>query len=157
MRYWILLGVTLVIFSCKTSKNVSEKIDDKTTGKNYPKLPVIKAKLGELPSAATDIRIESAEVKGNVLKVKIWYKGGCGDHDFQLIGDSKIAKSMPPIREMVIVHTVIKDECSREISRNVEFDISDFAANKSANSEIYLVLANYKDKILYTYSEDIQK
>lgn len=132
-----------ILLSCKTSKEITDT--------SIPKDPELMATIGEFPKTSDPIKIDSVQIKGNKMIVSVSYTGGCGNHIFNLIGSSQIAKSMPPIRTVKLFHTSENDNCKKMITRNLHFDISELAYKKEAGSEIYLAVEGVNEKIKYTF------
>lgn len=132
-----------ILLSCKTSKEA--------TNSSIPKDPEMIATIGEFPKSSDPIKIDTVQITGNKMIISVSYSGGCGNHSFQLIGSSQIAKSMPPIRNIKLFHTSENDNCKKLITRNLHFDISALAYKKENGSEIYLTIDGMKEKIKYTF------
>jgi len=109
------------------------------------------ATIGEFPASIDPIKIDSVQIVGNKMLISVSYAGGCGNHNFKLIGSQQIAKSMPAIRAVKLFHTIDNDNCKKMITRVLHFDISELAYKKENGSEIYLALDGYKEKLKYTF------
>lgn len=98
-------------------------------------------------------QILDAEIKGNTLVLAISYEGGCGFHDFQLIGSEAISKSLPPIRSVSLLHTLASTEekCKATVNTTLKFDIKKLAYKQEKGSEIYLTLEGWKERLTYVY------
>jgi hypothetical protein len=115
----------------------------------------IKAKLGELTNeidSVLNLKIKTVSVKGNYLEIEFSYRGGCEEHNFEFIGSTKIAKSMPPIRSVQLAHHSIKpDLCKKMIVKNLKIDVSDLAYKRENGSEIFLSLQGWDEKVKYIF------
>ena len=154
MKIIILSIGLLALVSCHSSKKVVENSAVKSTQNNIPKIPVIIATIGDFPKENEPVEIRKAEIKNNILYLSISYSGGCGQHNFELIGSKNITKSLPPTREIQLIHKIENDNCTNIITRNIEVSISNLAYLKENGSEINLLLKGLKDEILYTYQEN---
>jgi hypothetical protein len=143
--------ITLMLLSstlaCKTMKN--RKKDQQIIYTNEVKADK-KAVLGDINEVGDSINILNASVEGNNLIIEVSYSGGCETHEFKLIGSPMIAKSLPPIRSIVLVHLGKGDACRQLITEKLSFDIRDFAYTVS-ESEIYLNLKGFEKRILYKF------
>jgi len=112
----------------------------------------LKATTGKVPVSTSPVTITSARIEGNTMIIGVSYPGGCGEHDFSLIGSESIAKSLPPIRSVNLVHTTeTPDNCKAMIMKTLEFDISDLAYKQEKGSEIILTLDGWDGKLGYIY------
>jgi hypothetical protein len=143
--------ITLMLLSstlaCKTMKN--RKKDQQIIYTNEVKADK-KAVLGDINEVGDSINILNASVEGNNLIIEVSYSGGCETHEFKLIGSPMIAKSLPPIRSIVLVHLGKGDACRQLVTEKLSFDIRDFAYTVS-ESEIYLNLKGFEKRILYKF------
>lgn len=139
--------VLLVAFGCKSKKNAAKNTE--IIQKTQPM--ELKATLGKIPEHSDPLTIESATIKGNILTIEVTYGGGCQEHEFQLIGSEMIAKSMPPIRSMKLIHNAKEDNCRAIVPQTLKFDIRKLAYKQEAGSEIYLNLDEYKERLMYVF------
>ena len=155
MRFLILFFLLSVIFSCKTQKNNNNCIFKK-------KKQVEESNLnGQLTSSIYDftkkdvasdsITIIDAKIIGNKLHLNVSYSGGCKNHDFKIIGNSLISKSLPPIRSVKLIHYANDDKCKKLVLDNLIIDISELAYKKESGSEISLQLEGVKERLLFTF------
>ena len=100
-----------------------------------------------LARESSETTILNALVSDSTLTLNISYNGGCKDHDFQLIGSNFIQKSLPPIRNIMLIHNSNGDDCRELIEQELKFNISEF---KYPNGDIMLSLQGYKPKILFS-------
>ena len=95
--------------------------------------------------------IDTVFIVGNTLTMKVHYGGGCEDHFFALEGSASISKSLPPIRNIRLSHKSKQDVCKAIVYKTLRYDISEFAYQKEAGSEIFLTLEGYNERLKYTY------
>ncbi|MBI1836716.1 MAG: hypothetical protein HYR91_05570 [Flavobacteriia bacterium] len=143
MKSLFLFSILLLTLSCATKKE--------SISSDYPKEPELKAIIGDISTKSEPIKIDSVEIKGNKMIISVTYTGGCGNHIFELIGSPNIAKSMPPIRAIKLIHKSENDNCKSLITRKLHFDISELAYKKDNGSEIYLTLEGVKEKMSYLF------
>lgn len=156
----LLIGICLML-SCKTKQNVgSEKVEteistDQTgiTNKEYPDMNV-KAEIGDTKIESSSVQILKSSIDGNLLTLKIGYSGGCAEHSFEFIGSEMIAKSLPPIRNVRLIHYANGETCRIYIERKLVIDLRELAYEKKSGSQIKLNISGQKDQqILYTYQD----
>ena len=157
---YFLIGICLML-SCKTKQNVgSEKVEteisiDQTgiTNKEYPDMNV-KAEIGDTKIESSSVQILKSSIDGNLLTLKIGYSGGCAEHSFEFIGSEMIAKSLPPIRNVRLIHYANGETCRIYIERKLVIDLRELAYEKKSGSQIKLNISGQKDQqILYTYQD----
>ncbi len=155
MRFTILFFLLSLIYSCKTQKNnkncifkkknqVEESnLNDELAGSIYD--------FTKKEITSDSITIIDAKIIGNKLHLNVSYSGGCKNHDFKIIGNSLISKSLPPIRSVRLIHYANNDECKKLILGNLIIDITELAYKKESGSEIYLQLEGVKERLLFTF------
>lgn len=145
MKPILILFILILSISCKSSREAKTK-NHQVNIMNSDK----KAELGDINQVSDSIRILSATITGNTMNLEVSYSGGCQPHNFQLIGSPMIAKSLPPIRSVVLVHQANNDMCKKQIIETLSFDIREFAYSQN-DSEILLPIKGYDNKILYRF------
>lgn len=143
----ILFIVTCLIlgFSCKSKKIVGNGEGQKIKSEKI----TMKAKIGEIPEKSDAISIEKVVINGNEMVLEVSYSGGCKDHTFELIGSQMIAKSLPPIRAVKLIHHANEDNCRAMIMKTLVFDISDLAYQQKDGDEIFLTINDERYKYVY--------
>lgn len=150
MKTISLLCLMLALFSCKTSKQISDNSDDNQSATTVK----LNAQLRDSKQDISDqVSILEHRIEGNILFLKVSYSGGCKEHEFLLIGSPNIAKSLPPIRSVRLIHHGNQDACKKLIEQTMEIDITPLAYKKEAGSVIYLELEGIKERITYEYKE----
>ena len=148
--------IGLLALSCGTKKNANQEEVSTDKNETMPTTMDIVKVTAEIDNMEKDyisdpITIDAVEIRMNIMYIDVTYSGGCEKHDFRVIGSSMIAKSMPPIRSVKLVHKANGDTC-REIKKvKLEVYIDDLAYQKEAGSEIFLNVAHWKERLLYTY------
>ncbi len=90
--------------------------------------------------------ITSVVVDKNKMRVGVKYSGGCKKHEFELMGNKMISKSLPPKRSIKIFHHADNDDCREIIEEIIVFDLSAFAVG---DGEITLRLDGWEEPISY--------
>ena len=144
MKLSIFFSALIMIIGCGTQKKMAqEQVENSNT--------MIKAKVGEINVASDPLTITNVNVKGNILLIDISYSGGCKDHSFEVVGSPMIAKSLPPIRAIQLIHHANSDQCKKMILQTLEVDLKDLAYQQKVGSKIFLTLDGWKDKIEYSF------
>jgi hypothetical protein len=146
MKFFPILIFTVLLTACGLHKNNSTG-DSAQTNSNV----MLTATIGEVNVPSDPVTISDIRVKGNKLFIDVSYSGGCKEHTFQLVGSSMIAKSLPPIRHMQLIHESNDDKCKKMVMQTLEVDIKALAYQQQAGSEIFLTIDGWKDRIEYTY------
>lgn len=144
------LGLLLIVFGCKTRKNAAITIE------NAPEIKTVKvtAQVRDSKQDISDnIDILDYKILGNKLFLKVSYSGGCKDHTFLVIGDPNIAKSLPPVRDVKLIHHSNQDACRELVEQTLEIDITPLTYKKEEGSTIYLKLEGVEERITYIYQE----
>jgi hypothetical protein len=135
--------------SCKTKSNGQRvQIQPK------PRL-LLQAEIGNISEKSEDYTIGSAEIKDNLLTLNVTFECGCNPHQFSFAGSEMIAKSLPPIRSVKLILKKVNGEgkkpCKEKSSQIIDVDISTMSYQQISGNEIYLNIAGYDERILYTY------
>ena len=145
MKIILIFSLILATAGCRTQKNLSKDNDANCTSN------MIIATIGEINVKSDPHTISAIRVSGNKLFINITYSGGCEKHEFQVKGSPMIAKSLPPIRAIQLVHHSNGDACKKLIEQTLEVDISALAYKQEAGSKIFLTLDGWKERIEYTF------
>lgn len=153
MKLFSIVTISLLVFSCGTAKNStnSEDMINETEVTTKPERNIkLTAEIGDFtdsePFQILDVRREE-----NLLFVDINFIGGCGVHEFKVIGNRAIMKSMPPKRSFMIAHSIPRETCEDTVKKVLEIDISALAPSQEAGSTIVLLLEGWNQEINYTF------
>ena len=145
MKNIVIFCLLLATVGCKTQKNLEKSQMDTNTK------TMLTAVIGKISTPSDPVTIKSVRMEGNKLILTVQYSGGCENHSFQCIGSPVIAKSLPPIRAVQLVHTANGDACKKLIEQTLEIDISALAYKQEAESKIFLNLEGWAERIVYTF------
>jgi hypothetical protein len=70
-----------------------------------------------------ELKISGGAIDGIVLKVEVSYGGGCGDHEFILLGRPDFKESFPVQIDLYVHHRNIDDYCDAIVSDTLCFDL----------------------------------
>lgn len=154
MKTVLLLSVLAVLLSCAETKIMTLSEEEVVESTDNPNTDVaikhIKAKIGKFMESDY-VDIESVILKDNTLFIAVSYSGGCEEHDFELIGNPLIMKSLPPKRTIQLYHNANGDSCRSLLNEILEIDITDLAYDQTAGSEIILILEGWEEEINYIF------
>jgi len=142
MNKLIALCLTMILFSCGICKHKKQ---------NPEETNMITATLGDTDQSSDSFSISDIRVKGNTMLIDVSYSGGCEEHQFEMTGSQNIAKSLPPIRAIQLVHKANGDQCKKMVMETIEVDIKALAYKQEAGSIIYLTIEGWKDRVEYTF------
>jgi hypothetical protein len=148
MKYLAIIIALPLFLACKSSKEVSKKTATKSS-----EMVEITAVIGDTKTFSDPIEIIESKIEGNYLLLKVGYGGGCEKHTFEFIGSFDIAKSMPPIRTIKLIHKANNDMCKAYIYENLKINISELSDRKIEGSTIILKGDQFKEKFSYTYTK----
>jgi len=110
----------------------------------------IKAHFGEFVES-DELSINSVIISGNILIINVTYSGGCNEHSFDMVGSQMVAKSLPPIRQIKLIHKNNGDLCKSLVTKTIIVDIREMADIQESGSEIILNLQGYQGRISYVF------
>jgi hypothetical protein len=150
-----ILAIGLLFFGCGSKKNAGETKSNES--EIYPTtmdIVKVKAVTGQFAKDSDPlISIDTVEVRGNIMYIDVTYGGGCEEHQFEVIGSLAVAKSLPPIRAIQLVHRSNGDKCRAIKKVKLEVYLEELAYQKEEGSEIYYTLEGWKDRIYHKYQE----
>lgn len=138
-----------ILTSCKSKDAVAseDKSAQETMVEETNKLEISKDYSAKLVDA---IAITSTAIEGNNLLISVSYSGGCETHDFKLMSNGAIMKSMPPQMNITLEHNGNGDSCRAMIEQTLVYDISE--AKSYASGTIILILnGDRENRIEYNY------
>lgn len=151
MKIFAIIILSATLLSCGTTKEVLETEVTETMESTKPERNVmIKATLGEF-TTTEPVTIKKIRLEGNTLFIDITITGGCGVHNFKVIGNPGIMKSLPAKRSFKIIHEVPREECSDKVNKILEIDITTLAVSQTPGSEIVLLLDGWEEPISYIF------
>ena len=142
--------------SCATNKgNSNENKASSSTSNNPQKMDqkeqYPQAKIGEIVKETHPFNVNKVEIDGNFMVFEVSYSGGCGKHDFELVGSSIVSKTNPPTRVIQLQHKNHGDKCKAIITEKLKFSISILALHTNFGNIIQLELWNNSIKMEYIY------
>lgn len=96
--------------------------------------------------------IKEVTLEGDILAVVVSYGGGCRDHEFTMISNQQILKSLPPQLYLTLEHENNDDNCRAMIQQTLKFDVSNV---KHAGSDAIRLLVNgsREHEVVYEYGK----
>lgn len=146
----ILLLIT-ALTSCSGTKKSSDTKSDKLKSTQMKEEVIKHIKIEseyKLPEKL-DYTIKSVTLLDNIFTIEVTYKGGCGDHYFELVFNRMFAKSLPVQASLYLEHTSTNETCSEEITKTLRF----FGDNvrHPQNKTVICKVHSYDGKITYNY------
>lgn len=150
MKAFFPLLIGAVLLSCKTEELASD------SGSNSSNAPTVSneqnqpsydstfvAELGEL-TESDPINIIEAAMIGENIKITVEYSGGCQPHEFKLVGNPVVMKSLPPKRVIKLIHNANGDNCRMLIRKTFLIDATNLSSSDASGTETVLILEAYK-------------
>lgn len=100
----------------------------------------------EIPEAkGKTYRIKSFSILGDILSIDVTYRGGCGQHTFELYSNGLLKKSLPPQIDVYLEHKKENETCTEDMKQTLKLDISSL---KNANYDLIVLNINSADNKL---------
>ena len=148
-HYITILATSLVLWACGNSKNTTSSASVEEKNNPDVKKAIMVTDISPYESS-TPTTIEKVALEGNILTIKVSYSGGCKDHEFELVGNKMITKSLPPKRGIFLYHNGNGDHCREHVTEELQFDITVFAY---LDQEILIRLQGWEPYISYTLAK----
>lgn len=150
MKLISILFITALLLSCGTTKETSSNVETTKTATKPERNIMLKAETGAFTDSEP-FDILAVRREGNTLFVEISFVGGCGVHNFKVIGNKATMKSLPAKRSFIIAHEVPREECKEPVKKMLEIDITELAESQTPGSEINLILQGWEEEINYIF------
>ena len=149
-QLFILLAISALSAACVNKKATGSESNTapeaRQSMESHPKVQVIQGVTLEEGDAYS---LQSASVEGDVMTFVVSYSGGCEDHEFELLNNGMIMKSLPPQSNLMLKHNANGDKCRALITDTLHFDLSPLQS--LANGTLILHINQSKDKFTYTF------
>jgi hypothetical protein len=143
MKNIMIISIIAAMFAiqCKTSKNVSMTQEQRE---------VINTNsfVGEEKEA--DFKVHSATLEGHILNIVVVFTGEKGKHEFDLVWNGSIMKSLPPKVILVPVHKSSGAGGKKEVIMKMSFDLSVVKERFSGNTEFVIMIKDYEHTLKYS-------
>lgn len=141
-----LLSVFIVMIiintSCKCQKSNKGKLPENNEVKS-----VLKTDKNFKPDGKpADYTIDTAYVIDNNLIIITSYKGGCGQHSFDLVWTGALYKSLPAKAPLHLIHKATNENCMDTKKYTLRCDISGL---KQPKNKLILLLSGYNKSNLF--------
>lgn len=83
---------------------------------------------GSMDFPLDQFTLHEARMEADTLILDIQFGGGCGKHEFLLVGNHRLLKSSTPQTDMVLAHDANGDACDAALSRTLRADVSPLRA-----------------------------
>lgn len=145
------LSITLILVACHgekatvVSQNKIETADENPKENDVMKKVIIDAIRAVPDPAGKTYRIKSFSLNENILSIEVTYRGGCGKHNFELLSNGLLKKSLPPQYDVYLEHLKENETCNEEQMQTLRFDISPL--NRMGNPKIIVNINSNENKV----------
>lgn len=102
-----------------------------------------------IPTDQPEFSILSADIEGDIISISVNYPGGKGFHDFDLVFNGIIMKSMPPQVNLFVRHSQTEDNCDRIMSDSLKFDLRGLRLGE--HGSVIIRLEGLSERLEYKY------
>lgn len=95
-----------------------------------------------------DFTIKSVRLNGDILKLTVQFTGEKGKHDFDLLWDGSMMKSMPPKVVLTPVHKSENQSGRKNVDMELEFNVSSIGKPGGFNNVI-IIIKNYPENFTW--------
>lgn len=137
----LLLGIAVT--SCSVIDNQSS---GSSNGTQSSKVLIVDQNTDKYPSDPVGIR--DASVAGDSLTMLVAYSGGCKPHDFKVLWNGAMTKSLPPQITVILSHDGHSDMCEAMITQDVTVSLAPLERH-AANGGVIIRLEGFDRTLLY--------
>ncbi len=121
--------------------------NQKTVVKSQPERNIINlnTSVGEMKEA--DFAIKSAQLKGDILTLAVEFTGEKGTHDFDLVWDGSIMKSMPPKVTLTAIHKSENVSGRKKVEMQLSFNVG--LLGERGSTKIIIMLKGYSENLTW--------
>jgi len=150
LRYllFFLLLVFAVACSLIKNQNTAENSEQENTKIMEVKDLIIDQQF-RLSYDEIDYNIKNARIDAEILTVSVAYKGGCGQHNFDIVFNGMYAKSLPVKAALYLKHEAINETCQRDTIEEIKFDISQMQYPR--DTIMFVNIFSYSPQLKYIY------
>lgn len=145
-NHFIFLLAAILVACCSTKRKSQGNLTEENSKEQYPL-----AELGDY-AHSDPVKIKSVYMyKRNIIAIEVTYSGGCEQHEFRLIGNKTLTKSIPPARSVQLVHDSRGDRCKALQTETLKFSITPLAEHTEPGNKAILQFENYDKPFEYSY------
>lgn len=101
------------------------------------------------PAGELSVSIVSAKTEEDILILTLTYHGGKGYHEFDLVFNGIVLKSLPPQVNLFLKHTHTQDNCEKLITRTFKYDLKTLQMGEKGT--VIIRLQGFAEKLEYNY------
>ena len=115
------------IMSCKSNKDLrnqedhSDNAPEEVYDDNITSVEIVKS----YPKDNNAVDIKNVKIDKNIMTLEVEYSGGCEDHNFSLLSNRMMKKSLPPQMVLFLKHDSNNDNCRQLINTKIQFNLSE--------------------------------
>lgn len=137
----IIILAALSAVQCKTSKTVLISQEERA---------VINTNSFAGEEAIPDFKVVSASISGNILNLKVEFTGEKGKHEFDLLWNGSIMKSLPPKVSLTPVHKAV-DSCGKKtVTMDLSFNLGIISEKLAGYDTVIIMIAGYSQSLEFT-------
>jgi hypothetical protein len=125
-------------------------IDNQSSGSSIvsasSKILIIDQKTDRYPADA--VSIKDASVIGDSLTMLVAFSGGCKPHDFKVISNGAMMKSMPPQMNVMVSHNAHEDMCEALLTQDVTVSLEAIKQQASSGG-VVIHLQGFEKPLMY--------
>jgi hypothetical protein len=131
--------LTLIGALAGSSITACSVIDNQSSGSAVSansKVLIIDRNIDKYP--ADEVTIRDASIIGDSLTMLVAFGGGCKPHDFKVITNGAMMKSMPPQMNVQVSHNAHDDMCEALLTQDVTVSLESLKAQAANGVVIHL-------------------
>lgn len=144
MKFTLLIALSVLIIAGCHCKKKAGKTD---LTKFETKEVKIDPSVMEFPDTL-DYTIKEAAIEGDELKMKVEFKGGCGEHTFDMVFNGMYMKSLPLKITVFIDHKAKDEKCDEEIISDLSFNLKPV---RRGEKPMFIKIIGYDEALKYEY------
>jgi hypothetical protein len=94
-----------------------------------------------------DFNIKTAQISGDILYINVEFTGEKGQHDFDLLWDGSIMKSMPPKVTLTPVHKSENTSGKKKVEMQLAFNVS--LLGERGSNTVIIMLKDYPEHLTW--------
>jgi hypothetical protein len=143
-------SIALIAATLGTTITACSVIDNQSSGSSNPaaasKVLIVDPRLEKYP--ADEATIRDASIVGDSLTMLVAFGGGCKAHDFKVISNGAMMKSMPPQVNVILSHNAHEDMCEALLTQDVTVSLEPLK-QQAMNGGVVIHLKGFEKSLMY--------
>jgi hypothetical protein len=142
MKFHLLLiiSISILLSACQTCRN---------TVKSQSVREIIITNSFVNDSMDDSFKIEHAEIQNKELLITVTFKGDSNKHEFDLLWNGAIMKSLPPKATLTLVRKSASEKEKKHIRMVLKFDLSVLSERIPNTESVVLILSGFETHLSY--------